>query len=43
LSSDGPLRHSVLTRLREEPGLTPVEAPVDAVAGAVKLAERTGR
>jgi N-acetylglucosamine kinase-like BadF-type ATPase len=43
LASDGPLRRSVLTRLREEPGLTPVEAPVDAVAGAVKLAERTGR
>ena len=40
LSSDGPLRKSVLARLREEPGLTPVEAPVDAVAGAIRLAGR---
>jgi glucosamine kinase len=40
LSTDGPLRRSVLARLREEPGLTPVEVPVDAVAGAIKLAGR---
>ena len=40
LSSDGPLRKSVLARLREEPGLAPVEAPVDAVAGAIRLAGR---
>ena len=40
LSSDGPLRRSVLARLREEPALTPVEAPVDAVAGALRLAGR---
>jgi N-acetylglucosamine kinase-like BadF-type ATPase len=38
LTTDGPLRRSVLARLREEPGLTPIEAPVDAVAGAIKLA-----
>jgi N-acetylglucosamine kinase-like BadF-type ATPase len=43
LSTDGPLRRSVLARLREEPGLTPVEVPVDAVAGAIKLAGRVGR
>jgi glucosamine kinase len=41
LSQDGPLRRSVLARLKEEPGLTPVEAPVDAVAGAIRLAART--
>jgi glucosamine kinase len=40
LSSDGPLRRSVLARLREEPALRPVEAPVDAVAGALRLAGR---
>ena len=40
LSSDGPLRKSVLARLREEPALTPVDAPVDAVAGALRLAGR---
>ena len=40
LSTEGPLRRSVLARLREEPGLTPVEAPVDAVAGAIRLAGR---
>jgi hypothetical protein len=38
LSSDGPLRRSVLARLKEDPGLTPVEAPVDAVLGAIRLA-----
>ncbi len=40
LATDGPLRRSVLGRLREEPALTPVEAPVDAVAGALRLAGR---
>ena len=40
LSSDGPLRRSVLGRLKEQPGLNPVEAPVDAVAGALRLAGR---
>jgi N-acetylglucosamine kinase-like BadF-type ATPase len=43
LSSDGPLRRSVLARLKEEPGLTPVDAPVDAVLGAIRLAGREGR
>ena len=38
LSSDGPLRRSVLARLREEPNLSPVETPVDAVEGALRLA-----
>jgi len=40
LSTDGALRRSVLARLREEPGLTPIEMPVDAVAGAIRLAAR---
>jgi glucosamine kinase len=42
LSSDGPLRRSVLARLKEEPGLTPVDASVDAVLGAIRLAGREG-
>ncbi len=42
LTADGPLRRSVLARLKEEPGLAPVDAPVDAVAGAIKLAGRVG-
>jgi hypothetical protein len=41
LAQDGPLRRSVLARLKEEPGLTPVETPVDAVAGAIRLAARS--
>jgi N-acetylglucosamine kinase-like BadF-type ATPase len=41
LATDGPLRRSVLGRLGEEPALTPVEAPVDAVAGALRLAGRS--
>ncbi|HUR94518.1 MAG TPA: BadF/BadG/BcrA/BcrD ATPase family protein [Gemmatimonadales bacterium] len=40
LSTDGSLRRSVLARLREQPGLAPVEAPVDAVVGAIRLAAR---
>lgn len=40
LSSDGPLRRSVLKRLQEEPRLTPAETEVDAVLGAVRLAGR---
>jgi glucosamine kinase len=40
LASDGPLRRSVLARLREEPNLSPVETPVDAVAGALRLAAK---
>jgi glucosamine kinase len=40
LTTDGPLRRSVVGRLRDQPGLTPVEVPVDAVAGAIRLAGR---
>ncbi len=40
LSSDGPLRRSVLARLKEEPDLRPLNAPVDAVMGAIRLAGR---
>jgi N-acetylglucosamine kinase-like BadF-type ATPase len=40
LSSDGPLRRSVLSRLGEEASLTPRDEPVDAVAGALRLAGR---
>jgi len=42
LSTDGPLRRSVLTRLKEEPGLVPVDVPVDSVLGALRLAAREG-
>ncbi|HEX2217689.1 MAG TPA: BadF/BadG/BcrA/BcrD ATPase family protein [Gemmatimonadales bacterium] len=38
LAEDRPLRRSVLARLAEEPGLLPVDAPVDAVVGALRLA-----
>ncbi|HEU4524842.1 MAG TPA: BadF/BadG/BcrA/BcrD ATPase family protein [Gemmatimonadales bacterium] len=38
LSQDRPLRRAVLGRLREEPGLRPLDGPVDAVAGALRLA-----
>jgi glucosamine kinase len=38
LAPDRPLRRMVLDRLAEEPGLTPVDAPVDAVVGALRLA-----
>jgi glucosamine kinase len=41
LAKDGPLRRSVLARLKEEPGLAPLETPVDAVDGAVRLAARS--
>jgi hypothetical protein len=30
----------VLARLQEEPGLRPIDAPVDAVVGALRLAAR---
>lgn len=39
LSVDGPLRRSVLAILREEPALEPVETPVDAVMGALRIAK----
>lgn len=38
LAEDRPLRRSVLARLAEEPGLRPVDVPVDAVVGALRLA-----
>jgi glucosamine kinase len=38
LSQDRPLRRVVLGRLGEEPGLRPIDAPVDAVMGALRLA-----
>ncbi len=40
LSEDRPLRRAVMTRLGEEPGLHPLEQPVDAVLGALRLAAR---
>lgn len=38
LSMDGPLRRSVLSILRGEPLFEPMEMPVDAVAGALRIA-----
>ena len=38
LAVDRPLRRAVVTRLAEEPGLAPLDAPVDAVVGALRLA-----
>ena len=38
LSPGTPLRRSVLERLAEEPGLTTVDTPVDAVSGALRIA-----
>jgi glucosamine kinase len=38
LGEDRPLRRAVLARLKEEPGLGPIDAPVDAVVGALRLA-----
>jgi N-acetylglucosamine kinase-like BadF-type ATPase len=40
LSVDRPLRRAVLARLGEEPGLRPMDGPVDAVVGALRLAAR---
>ena len=40
LTEDRPLRRAVLGRLREEPGLRPMDGPVDAVVGALRLAAR---
>lgn len=41
LSVDGPLRRSVLAILAEEEELTPIEKPVEAVLGALRMAEKT--
>jgi N-acetylglucosamine kinase-like BadF-type ATPase len=38
LGADTSLRRRVLARLAEEPGLQPIEAPVDPVLGALRLA-----
>jgi glucosamine kinase len=38
LTEDRPLRRTVLARLGEEPGLRPMDGPVDAVVGALRLA-----
>jgi N-acetylglucosamine kinase-like BadF-type ATPase len=40
LAADRSLRRSVIARLREEPGLSPLDQPVDAVLGALRLAAR---
>ena len=40
LAEDRPLRRSVLARLGEQPDLRPIDAPVDAVLGALRLAAR---
>jgi glucosamine kinase len=42
LSSEGPLRRSVLARLREDANLAPIERRVDAVEGAIRLAALEG-
>lgn len=42
LSADGPLRRSVLARLKEDTNLAPIETRVDAVEGAIRLAGRAG-
>jgi glucosamine kinase len=41
LAQDRPLRRSVLTRLGEESSLRPIDTPVDAVVGALRLAARS--
>ena len=43
LTNDVPLRRSVVARLREENGLQPIETPVDAVVGALRLAVEAGK
>jgi N-acetylglucosamine kinase-like BadF-type ATPase len=42
LSADGPLRRSVLARLKEDTNLAPIETRVDAVEGAIRLAGKAG-
>jgi glucosamine kinase len=42
LAEDRPLRRSVLARLGEQPELHPIEIPVDAVVGALRLAAADG-
>jgi N-acetylglucosamine kinase-like BadF-type ATPase len=40
LTEDRPLRRAVVARLSEEPGLRPMDGPVDAVVGALRLAAK---
>lgn len=40
LTEDRPLRRAVVAKLGEEPGLQPLQGPVDAVVGALRLAAR---
>lgn len=42
IAADGHLRRMVVTKLAEEPRLRPVAAPVNAVAGALRLAREVG-
>jgi glucosamine kinase len=41
LGPDQPLRRTLLTKLSEEPAFAPTDAPVDSVAGALRLAAST--
>lgn len=41
LAPDQPLRRTLLAKLAEEPSFQPVDAPVDAVVGALRLAAGT--
>jgi glucosamine kinase len=41
LAQERPLRRSVLARLSEEAALRPIDTPVDAVVGALRLAARS--
>jgi hypothetical protein len=38
LGQDQPLRRTLLAKLAEEPVFLPIDTPVDAVAGALRLA-----
>ena len=41
LGTDGPLRKTLLSKLSEEPAFQPTDTPVDAVAGALRMAAAT--
>lgn len=43
LLANAGLRKAVLAKLADEPRLAPIEVPVDAVAGALRIAERHAR
>lgn len=40
LAPHATLRERIVSRLKDEPGLAPIDAPVDAVAGALRLAAK---